>query len=198
MKILALTGGIATGKTAVARLFEKHGAVVIDADRAAHQTYRPKTSLYREILRRYGPGLRGPGGAIDRKKLGEILFRSKTERRWLESRIHPETRRLIGQEIQKALRRGKKLILVEAALHVETGWHRPFHGLVVVDAPPALQVVRLMRRSGLSRSAAQAKVRSQLPRRRKLAEADWVIDNSGSLAATERQVRKLIAEWGQA
>lgn len=194
MKILALTGGIATGKTAVARLFEKYGALVIDADRAAHRAYRPGTKLYREILRRYGKDILGPDGAIDRKKLGGILFRSKAERLWLEARIHPETRRLIGREIQEALRRGRRLILVEAALHVETGYHRPFHGLIVVDAPPETQAERLMRRENLSRAEALAKLRSQLPRRRKLAAADWLIDNSGSLAATERQVRKLVRE----
>lgn len=194
MKILALTGGIATGKTAVARLFEKHGALVIDADRAAHRAYRPGTKLYREILRRYGKDILGPDRTIDRKKLGAILFRSKTERLWLEARIHPETRRLIGRQIQEALRRGRGLILVEAALHVETDYHRPFHGLIVVDAPPRVQIERLMRREGLSRAEALAKIRSQMPRRRKLAAADWLIDNSGSLAATERQVRKLVRE----
>lgn len=194
MKILALTGGIATGKTAVARLFEKHGALVIDADRAAHRAYRPGTQLYRDILRRYGREILAPDGSIDRKKLGAILFRSKPERLWLEARIHPETRRLIGREIQTALRRGRRLILVEAALHVETGYHRPFHGLIVVDAQPQIQIERLRRREGLSRAEALAKIRSQMPRRRKLAAADWVIDNSGSLASTERQVRNLVRE----
>lgn len=194
MKILALTGGIATGKTAVARLFERHGALVIDADRAAHRAYRPGTKLHRDILRRYGSEILAPDGTIDRKKLGAILFRSKPERLWLEARIHPETRRLIGREIQAALRRGRRLILVEAALHVETDYHRPFHGLIVVDAPPRVQIERLMRREDMSRAEALAKIRSQMPRRRKLAAADWVIDNSGNLAATERQVRKLIRE----
>lgn len=197
MKILALTGGIATGKTAVARLFEKHGAWVIDADRAAHRAYLPGTKLHRDILRRYGRECLAPDGTIDRKKLGAILFRSKRDRLWLEARIHPETRRLIGREIQAALRRGRSLILVEAALHVETDYHRPFHGLIVVDAPPQIQIERLRRREGLSRSEALGKIRSQMPRRRKLAAADWVIDNSGSLAATERQVRKLIRELGR-
>ncbi|MCE9623875.1 MAG: dephospho-CoA kinase [Deltaproteobacteria bacterium] len=152
MKILALTGGIATGKSSVARIFEKLGAMVIDADKVAHQTYLPKTPLYREMLKRYGRDILDAKGRVDRKKLGVLLFRSKKERQWLEERIHPATRLLIGKEIQKALRRGVKLILVEAALHVETDWHRA---------------------------------------------ADWVIDNSGTPAQTEAQVRKLLRTLGK-
>ena len=195
MKILALTGGIAAGKTAVARIFQKLGAAVIDADKVAHRVYLPNSQIYRDIVRRYGNKILAPDKSIDRKALGKFLFGSKKERLWLESRIHPQTRRLIGQEIQKAIRRGKNLIIVEAALHVETGYHRPFHGLIVVDAPPETQVERLIRREGLSRAEARRKIRSQLPRQLKLRAADWIVDNSGTLARTERQIRKLMKEW---
>ncbi|MFO1464533.1 MAG: dephospho-CoA kinase [bacterium] len=192
MKILALTGGIATGKSVVADMFRELGATVIDADRVAHRAYLPGTRLYQALKQRYGAKILATSGKVDRKRLARILFRSKRERAWLESRIHPETRRLIGAELQKAIRRGAPLILVEAALHVETGYHRPFHGLVVVDAPAAVQEKRLRRREGLGEAEARLKLRSQLPQARKLALADWVIDNSGSLSKTRAQVRKLM------
>lgn len=194
MKILALSGGIATGKTAVARIFQKLGAAVIDADKIAHRVYLPNTQIYRDIVRRYGKKVLTADKTIDRKALGKILFKSKKERLWLESCIHPQTRMLIGREIQKAIRSGKKVVIVEAALHVETAYHRPFHGLIVVDAPPRTQIERLVHREGLSRTEAQRKIRSQLPRRLKLKAADWIIDNSGTLARSEKQIRKLMKE----
>ena len=191
MKVIALTGGIATGKSLVARAFEQLGAVVIDADKIAHRVYLPKTPFYRALLRRYGRRILAPNQGIDRKKLAKILFRSKAERLWVEAHVHPETRRLIGQEVQKALRRGTKLVLVEAALHVETDYHRGFHGLIVVHTKPGIQMKRLRAREGWTAQQARQAIRSQMPQHRKRRAADWLIDNSGTRRATMAQVRKL-------
>lgn len=195
MKILALTGGIAAGKSTVAQLFRDLGAVVLDADKIAHRVYLPKGKVHRAIQKRYGKQILDRSGKIDRKKLAGILFGSKQERAWLEAQIHPETRRLIGAEIQKAIRKKAPLILVEAALHLETGYHKPFHGLLVVSAAPKVQLQRLMKREGLNAKEARLKVSSQMSQARKRAAADWIIDNSGTLRSTRTQVRRLMKEF---
>ncbi|HCU26015.1 MAG TPA: dephospho-CoA kinase [Deltaproteobacteria bacterium] len=193
--ILALTGGIASGKSTVARMFRDRGAVVLEADRIAHQSYAPGTALYRELIRRYGKKILSPRKSIDRKKLAKILFASRWERAWLEKKIHPETFRLIGSKLQSALRRRPPLILVEAALHVETGYYRVFPGLILVKASPRTQLERLIAREGLSSAEAKQRLASQMPLKKKLAMADWVIDNSGSLRKTEAQVRSLMKKF---
>ena len=167
-KILALTGGIASGKSTVARMFRDLGAVVLEADRIAHQVYRRGTLLHRELIRRYGKNILSGRGTVDRKKLAKILFASKRERAWLESRIHPETFRLIGSKLQAALRRRPRLILVEAALHVETGYYRVFSELIVVKASPGIQARRLVEREKLSHAEAKQRLASQMPLKNKL------------------------------
>jgi dephospho-CoA kinase len=192
MKILALTGGISSGKTTVAQLFQKHGAIFLDADRIAHEVYKPATTLYREIIKRYGKNILGASRRIDRKKLAKILFQSPVEKIWLEKKIHPAVRRLIKQRIQAAIRRRPPLILVEAALHVETGYYRDFQGLLVVKTPRRLQLKRLTECGHLSRREALLRIKNQMPLSTKLKVADYVIDNSGSLAKTARQVNALM------
>jgi dephospho-CoA kinase len=191
MKIIALTGGIASGKTTVARLFTRCGAKVLDADRIAHGVYRPGTAVYGAMLKRYGREVLHRNGRIDRNKLGKILFGSPRERKWLESVVHPQTRRQIAEALKKLRRRKPPLVLVEAALHVETGYHREFQGLIVVHAKPQVQLQRLMKRDKLTEHEARQRLRSQLPLKKKRAAADWVIDTSESLQDTKRQVIEL-------
>lgn len=191
MKIYALTGGIASGKSTVAGMFRDLGAAVIDADKIAHRVYVKGSPLHRELLRRYGRSILRPSGAIDRRRLARVLFSSTKEKAWLEERIHPETRRLIGVEIQKALRRRAPLVLVEAALHVETGYHQAFPGMIVVSSGAKKQLQRLVEREALDLAEAKARIASQGPEKEKNRLADWVIDNSGSLAKTRGQVKRL-------
>jgi dephospho-CoA kinase len=194
MKIFALTGGIASGKSTVAAMFRDLGAAVIDADKVAHRVYAKGSPLYRDLLRRYGRSILGSSGEIDRRRLARILFSSAKEKSWLEARIHPETRRLIGVEIQKALRRKAPLVLVEAALHVETGYHEAFPGMIAVSSGGERQLERLIEREALELAEAKSRISSQLPEKAKNRLADWVIDNSGSLAKTRAQVRKLFKQ----
>ncbi len=191
MKIYALTGGIASGKSTVAGMFRDLGAAVVDADKIAHRVYAKGSPLHRELVRRYGRSILDASGEIDRSRLAQILFSSTKEKTWLESRIHPETRRLIGVEIQKALRRKAPLILVEAALHVETGYHEAFPGMIAVASGSQRQLQRLVDREALDLAEAKRRIASQLPEKEKNRLADWVIDNSGSLAKTKAQVKRL-------
>ena len=191
MKIIALTGGIASGKTTVAKFFEACGAKIIDADKIAHQTYRPRTPLYRQIVKRYGKKILSSNRQINRHALGEILFNKPKEKRWLEAKIHPLTLQLIATQLRKLLRKKPPLILVEAALHVETGYYKDFPKLMVVKASKTNQLERLISREGLSLSQAKTRIKNQMPFTKKCKVADWVIDNSSSLAKTKQQVRRL-------
>lgn len=193
MKALALTGGIATGKSTVAKMFRKLGATVLDADTIAHETYAPNTPLYQKILTRYGHHLAKNNGPIDRQILGKILFHDPKEKQWLEAQIHPATRAKIAKNL-KALQQQKSqppLVLVEAALHVESGLYKDFAGLIVVNTTPEIQLKSLQAREGLNLEQAQIKLANQISLAEKKQHATWVIENSGTLQETQKQVEKL-------
>lgn len=190
MKKLALTGGIASGKTTVAKFFEELGAVVLDADREAHEIYAPGTPLFHQLQERFGSDL-VVGGQIDRKRLAQIVFTSPKEKKWLEEQTHPATRQRITQKLSQAIAQDPPLILVEAALHVETGYYRDFDGLVVVYVPEAIALGRLQARDGIGLEEAKLRLKNQISIEEKRQRADWVIDNSGSLEETRRQVEDL-------
>lgn len=194
MKVLALTGGIASGKSTVAKMFEELGATLIDADSLAHQVYSPGTPLATELLRRYGNEIKDSQGGIDRKALGKIIFRTPEERRWLENKTHPATRKKIAEQIQEARARHAPLVLVEAALHVETGYYKEFDGLIVVHADPQIQIQRLQARDGMSREEAEQRLKNQMTGQEKESLADWVIDNNGSLKDTKKEVQDLFGK----
>ena len=195
MKILALTGGIASGKSTVGKMFSELGTVVIDADLTAHRLYDKGTPLYQELVGRYGPSILGVDNEVDRKELGKIIFQDSKEKHWLESKTHPATRQRIDEIIQKEKNNNPPLILIEAALHVETRYHQAFDGLMVVHANPETQIKRLMDRDGMSRQEATLRLQGQMPALEKRKHADWVIENDGSLKDTQKQVRELFEEF---
>lgn len=195
MKVLALTGGVAAGKSTVAGMFAELGAKILDADAIAHGCYAPGTPLHAEILKKFGANLEKPDGSIDRKALGAQVFRSAEAKAWLEAHTHQATRHAIDQEISRLRNSGVPLILVEAALHVETGFFRHFEGLIVVHVNPEIQLKRLMERNGISEAEATLIIKNQMPVEVKRKYADWVIDNSGSLEQTRQRVEELYGEW---
>ena len=194
MKVLAITGGIASGKSNVCRFFEDCGTWVLYADQLAHQVYTRGSPTYQKIVQRYGEDIIKEDGALNREKLAKILFNSASEKEWLEKEIHPATRLLIQKKIREAINQSPPLILVEAALHVETGYYKEFEGLIVVDINPEIQRERLIKRDGLSPEEAQTRIETQIPLKEKRKLADWVVDNSGTLEETKRQVDELYLE----
>jgi dephospho-CoA kinase len=192
LKVLGLTGGIASGKSTVADMFAARGVPVIDADRLLREIQEPGRPAHGEIAAAW-PEVLGPDGAIDRKRLGDIVFGDPGARARLESITHPRIRALGDERLAALAAAGHPLAIYEASLLVEAGRHDEFDGLIVVRAAPAVQLDRLLARGGLTRPQAEARIRAQLPLEDKLRVATHVIDNDGDLAATLAQVERLLA-----
>jgi len=191
MKIIGLTGGIASGKTSVAKFFQAQGAVIIDADHITHTLYEKRSDLIKSLTEAFGKEILTPLGKIDRLKLGALVFSDSTHRKKLESLVHPIIREEIQKQIEIAKQKNPPLILVEAALLVETGYYKQWDGLIVVKAKAKHQEERLMQRNNYSPEEAKKRIASQTSTDERLKVAHWVIDNSGSLEETERQVIEL-------
>lgn len=196
--VIALTGGIATGKSTVARMLTELGAVVVDADAIVHELQSPGSPLLPEIAEAFGDAVLDADGALDRAALADIVFGDAEARRRLERLVHPRVGTRMQARAEAAARSGAPLVVLDIPVFFEsrrgaTGGASgaPFDAVVVVYAPEALQVERLMERNGFEREEAERRVRAQIPIEEKRAAADHVIDNSGSLEETERQVRDL-------
>lgn len=194
MLIVGLTGGIASGKSLVSRVFRELGAHVIDADRIVHDLLSAGTEPWDEIRAYFGDGVLLPDGCIDRKKLGTIVFNDREKREWLNRCLHPRVFESFRTQVRRiGASHPGALVVLDAALLVETGFHRRMDRLVVVCADPDQQLRRLMARDGLSREQAEARIASQMPMAEKCAAADYVIDNRGAREDTERQAREVFS-----
>lgn len=186
MRLIGLTGGIATGKSTVGRFLVELGAELVDADRIAHEVILKGRPAHAVVVEAFGRTVLDAKGEIDRAVLGRIVFNDEDKRRRLNRITHSRIAERIAIEIQQRHDRPGTLV-IEAALLVETGsadWARP---LIVVTAEPEIQLERLMKRDGLDETAARDRIRSQMPVSEKAKVADHVIDNSGSLESTYRQ-----------
>lgn len=191
--LIGLTGNIACGKSTVARMLAEKGAYVIDADAIAHEVIRKGTPAYEAILQRFGEGILGPDGEIDRRRLGEIVFRDPAALRDLESIVHPAVLIEIQQRIQSSLE--APAIVIEAIKLIESGFARACDTLWVVTCSESEQIRRLMNDRKLTEEEARIRIRAQPPQEEKIRQADVVIDNSGDLEATRRQVERAWHQW---
>ena len=189
MTRIALTGGIASGKSMVADEFARLGAVIVDADLLAREVVAPRSPGLERIVQRFGAGMLNEDGTLDRARLGDLVFVDDHARADLNAIVHPLVRER-SEELFAAAPPGSVVIEVIPLL-VETGLHQAFDHVIVVDAPTEVQVRRLMQRSGLTADQARTRVRIQANREDRIAAADWVIDNSGDQASTVRQVEDL-------
>jgi dephospho-CoA kinase len=193
-RVIGLTGGIASGKTTVGRMLRELGAPVVDADLIARQVVEPGQPAYADIVREFGREVVLPDGALDRKRLGEIVFGDQARRRILEAITHPRIAMAAQAETAGHAAAGQPVVIYEAALIVENRLHEALGGLIVVKATPEQQVERAMKRDGISEEHARARVASQLPLARKLEVATHVVDNTGTLDETRAQVERLWRE----
>jgi dephospho-CoA kinase len=186
---VGLTGGIASGKSAVADRLASHGATIIDADRVAREVVEPGQPALAEVLARFGADLLGADGRLDRAALRRKVFDDPAERRALEAILHPRIRALVRARAEAA--RGPYCV-VAVPLLVESGGDYGWLDLVVVvDVPEPVQLARLMARDGLTEPLARAMIEAQASRERRLQRADEVVRNDGTLADLHRAVDAL-------
>jgi dephospho-CoA kinase len=184
-----LTGNIATGKSTVAAMLAERGAAVIDADKVAHQIMRRGSEVYDQIVSAFGPEVVGADGEIDRGRLGRTVFSDPRSLRRLEEIVHP----MVGVEVRRRIAEAKPFVVViEAIKLIESGLHQICQALWVTTCPPEQQIRRLMNERSLASEDAGLRVAAQPPQAEKVSLADVVIDTSGDIAQTQRQVE---AAW---
>jgi len=192
MILVGLTGGIATGKTTVANMFMRCGAVVIDADALAREVVRPGKPAWREIVNTFGRNVLNPDGSINRQTLGHIAFGSRVKLRLLERIIHPRVARLQAQLTRQAARKTPDAVVIyDVPLLFEAGIDKRFDKTIVVTADRKKQIARLRTRNGLTRAVALQRIRSQMPLSKKARKADYLLDGSLSKSVLRRTVRQL-------
>jgi dephospho-CoA kinase len=195
---LGLTGGIASGKSAVAAMLRDIGFAVLDADALAHKLIEPGQAAYAEVIQEFGPSITDSSGCIDRSKLGAVVFADRAKLDRLNAIVHPRVAEVILSQFEVWRRAGvRDAVFVEAALLVESGIHKKLDGLVVVWCRPEQQLERLFARS-LSETEARRRIAAQLPVEEKLGLATEKIDCSGSLEETRRQVEALAGKLRRA
>ncbi len=199
MFVIGLTGGIGTGKSEVAKVLRELGAEVIEADEVAHETYEPDAPGWQQIVDEFGEDTLTSTGHVDRGKLGAVVFQNEQALQKLNAIVHPLTRLMIGQRLEKLGKSGAETVVVEVPLLVEAAradarWTSLIEEIWATSAKESKVVERLQRRSRLDAEATKARVRSQVSPEERSALADVVIDNNGSLADLGRRVRELWQE----
>ena len=195
MKIIGLTGGIGSGKTSVAAKLRALGARVFDADEAAKNAVLPGTEGFFKVVESFGPQIVDADGKLNRMALAEIVFNDKESLKRLEEIIHS----YVWQETDKFLNAcreaGERAVILDIPLLIECGWHQKVDEVWLVVLPVEKQIMRTMKRSGMTAEAVQARIATQMPLDEKKKYATLVIDNSGAWEETEKQV---ITAWEKA
>jgi dephospho-CoA kinase len=191
---VALTGGIATGKSHVRAELERHGVATIDADRLARDAVTPGTAGYAAVVARFGPGIVDPSGGLDRRALGSIIFADPTARRDLEAIVHPEVRRLMDAWFETLDPAAHPFAVADIPLLFEAGRERDFDAVVVAACDPETQVRRIITRDQLTEAAARQRLAAQWPIDEKVRRADYIIDTNGTIEETNVQVREVVGK----
>jgi dephospho-CoA kinase len=196
VRIIGLTGGIAAGKSTVSGRWAEHGAVVVDADRLARDAVAPGSPGLEQVAERFGPSVIAADGALDRAALGTIVFADPAARKELEAITHPEVWRLAQAAFDAAEQADPDAVVVyDVPLLAEARGSRPlrFDAVVVVDAPAAVRIERLVQHRGMSREEAERRVGAQASDADRLALADHVVDATGTLEDTIRSADRVWA-----
>jgi dephospho-CoA kinase len=194
MRLIGLTGNIASGKTAVADMLAERGAVIVDADVLAREAVSKGSPALDAITARWGAEVLDDEGNLDRSSLRHIVFQNQEDLDALNEIVHPEVARLRKREIEAAKQRGDKILVCVVPLLFERHLAEEFDAIVLVDAPRSLRLERIVRDRGIDETEAMKMIASQMPADLKRARADYVIENAGSLRELEDEVDRV---WGE-
>ncbi|MFC4618246.1 dephospho-CoA kinase [Camelliibacillus cellulosilyticus] len=192
---IGLTGGIASGKSTVARFFHELSIPVIDADIAAREVVKPGEPAYHQIVDYFGHDVLQNDLTIDRKKLGAIIFNNDHKREALNAIVHPEVRKWMLERVKDCQERGERAVVLDIPLLIESQLTNWVDKVLIVYVPFEIQKDRLMKRNLLSEEEALARIGAQMPLEEKKAFADAVIDNSGSIEKTKDQCLAILKKW---
>jgi dephospho-CoA kinase len=191
MRVIGLTGGIASGKSTVAKTLERLGAAIIDADLLAREVVAPGEAAYQAIVAEFNEGILNPDRTINRRALGRLVFADPDARRRLEAITHPAIGRRAEQKLADLSRDGTRVVFYVAPLLIESGATSRVDEIWVVYADRETQTKRVMERDGIGRDEALQRISAQMPMDEKKKFGNVVIDNRGTPAETERQVREI-------
>ena len=191
MLVIGLTGGIATGKSEVSRILSELGATIIDADSVGHDAYKPDSQAWWEVVEAFGNGILKPTGEVDRKRLGTIVFNDPDARGKLNAIMHPKMAGTIRERINQLRGEGTRVVVVEAALLIDAGWHPLVDEVWVTCSSEDEVAERLRRRNHLSQEEIRGRIGSQLPYEERSKYAHARLQNSGSMDELRQAVKML-------
>ncbi len=190
-KVIGLTGGIGSGKSTVSQYLAELGAVILDADKVGHEAFKPDTDAWREVVATFGRQIVTPGGEIDRKKLGEIVFSQPESLSRLNQIMHPRMYDMMKARIEEYRRQGVDVVVLEAAILIEAKWTPLVDEVWITVAPEAAVLERVKRQRGLAEEQTLARIRSQLSTEERVKHADVVINNDDDLDEVKAEVKEL-------
>ena len=194
MILVGLTGGVATGKSTVAKMFKQYGAVVIDADELVREVVTPGKPAWREIVKTFGKAILNPDHTLNRRELGAVVFRNRIKLRQLERIIHPRVAREQGRLTKQAAQNDPHAVVIyDVPLLFEVGIDKRVDKIIVVTADRETQIARLKQRNGLSRDEATRRIRSQMPLAKKIQRADHVLNGTFPRLSLRKQVGQLFS-----
>jgi dephospho-CoA kinase len=193
---IGLTGGIASGKSTVSNMLRTLSFPIVDADVCAREVVNPGETAYNKIVDVFGEHILLADGTINRKRLGEIIFKDGTKRTTLNGIVHPEVRKLMRKKVEEYEHAGESAVVLDIPLLIESQLLDWVDKVLVVYVPQDIQLNRLMVRDQLTREAAMERIQSQLPLDEKRKYADVLIDNSGTIEETNLQLNDILRKWG--
>lgn len=191
MRLIGLTGNIASGKSAVAKMLSERGAVIIDADVQAREAVTKGSPALEAIVAKWGEGVLDAAGNLDRPALRHIVFENQSDLDELNEIVHPEVVRMREQETEDARRRGDRFVVSVIPLLFERHLAEEFDAIVLVDAPRTVRLERIVRDRGIDEAEAMKMIAAQMPADLKRARADYVIENAGTLEELESEVNRV-------
>ncbi|RSD27683.1 dephospho-CoA kinase [Mesobacillus subterraneus] len=194
--VIGLTGGIASGKSTVSKMFTEMDITVIDADIEARLAVEPGEKAYNDIVSQFGTGILDEDGTINRPKLGSIIFNNEKKRLLLNSIVHPAVRERMAQKREAAEAANEKAVVLDIPLLFESKLTALVEKIILVYVDEKTQLVRLMERNGFSEEEALSRIKSQMPLKDKVELADAVIDNNGTIEQSRQQLVDILSEWG--